>query len=197
MPVGRGWQQAAPACPPAPPKSVLASAGECDLCLVRSGRPALLAPRQRPYADRDGTPRQETGMGAQLLDKDVRGLPWVQRLAVAAGAFALLGVGTTLTAPAAWAGAVPGPATLRPIAGGPPPPGGLANGPLAQAHPPLPRGPPSPGAPPAPASAPAFNARPPTPPAPPLPPPAPAAGPEPSVRVVLAPDARGPLPPAV
>ncbi|HZR97059.1 MAG TPA: C40 family peptidase [Chloroflexota bacterium] len=101
------------------------------------------------------------------------------RLAVAAPALGLLAVGATLFAPSA----------LAASGGYAPPPAQLAGGPAAS--------PPPPGAPPPPA--PAFGARPPAPP-PASPPPsasAPVANPEPSVRVVLAPDARGPLPPAV
>src|SRR5579883_1537238 len=123
-------------------------------------------------------------MGVPGPIQNVLGQPRVARIAVAVAALGLLGIAATVAAPAAQAGS----------AGGAPRPAQVAAG----AAPPLTQtGGAAPAAPAAPAAAPpapVFGARPPA--APPAPP-TPAASPEPAVRVVLAPDARGPLPPAV
>jgi cell wall-associated NlpC family hydrolase len=120
-------------------------------------------------------------MGATVLRSNMLGRPRLTRLAIALATLGLLGAAATAFVPAALAGSQPQT-----------PPAAQAAGSAPVVPPPVAPVPP----------APTFGSRPPAPPsagttAPPLSPLLPAANAEPTVRVVLAPDARGPLPPAV
>jgi cell wall-associated NlpC family hydrolase len=165
-------------------------------------------------------------MGVSVPVGAMRGRANVARLAIGCAALWLLGVGATVFAPTAQAGSGGEAPRLAQLAGYPPvapvgapaPPGPQVSAqaiPVGAPAPPaaapvsaqaVPVGVPAPQAAlppggPVPQVAPAFSARPggspPTAPAPALPLPLPVPSPEPHVRVVLAPDARGPLPPAV